>query len=79
MTGVSCVAIMGRQWTVYCYIVERLIGCGVWCLDLSGFLGSCQDRLPILYLVGGTGLESICLALEFSPFMLDVVSLEGAK
>ena len=24
--------------------------------------GSCQDRLRILYLVGGTGLESMCLA-----------------
>ena len=62
--GVSCVVVMGRRWTIYCYIVERLIGCGVWCLDLSGFLGSCQDRLRILYSVGGTGLRSICLAFR---------------
>ena len=61
-TSVSCVAVMGRWWTIYCYIVERLIGCGVWCLDLSGFLESCQDRLWILYSVGGIGLENICLA-----------------
>ena len=59
--------------------MERFIGCGVWCLDLLGFLGSCQDQLWILCSVGGIGLESICLALEFSSIMLDVVSLEGAK
>ena len=35
---------------------------GLWCLDLLGFLGSCQDRLRLLYLVGGIGLESMCLA-----------------
>ena len=40
----------------------RLTGGGVWFLDLLGFLGSCQDRLRILSLVGGIGLESICLA-----------------
>ena len=34
----------------------------IWCLDLLGSFGSCQDRLWILYLVGGTGLESMCLA-----------------
>ena len=37
----------------------------IWCLDLLGSFGSCQDRLRILYLVGGTGLESMCLA--FGP------------
>ena len=62
LTGVSCAAVTGRRWIICYYIVERLIGCGVWCLDLLGFLGSCQDRLRILYLVGGIGLESICLA-----------------
>ena len=61
-TGVSCAVIMGRQWIICYYIVVRLIGCGVWCLDLLGFLGSCQDWLRILFLVGGIGLESICLA-----------------
>ena len=46
----------------HCYcIVVRLIGCGVWCLDLLGFLGSCQDQLRILSLVGGIGLGSIRL------------------
>ena len=50
---------MGRRWIVYYYIVERFIGCGVWCLDLLGFLGSCQDQLWILCSVGGIGLESI--------------------
>ena len=36
--------------------------CGVWFLDPLGFLGPCQDRLRILSLVGGIGLESIRLA-----------------
>ena len=62
LTGVSCVIVMGRRWIICYYIVVRLIGCGVWCLDLLSFLRSCQDRLWILYLVGGIGLESICLA-----------------
>ena len=45
-----------------------LLHCGkayrLWSLVFRsfGFSWSCQDRLPILYSVGGTGLESICLA-----------------
>ena len=50
------------DWIICCFIVVRLIGCGVWCLDLLGFNGSCQDRLRIVYLVGGISLESIRLA-----------------
>ena len=33
-----------------------------WFLDLLRFLGSCQDRLQILFLVSGIGLESTPLA-----------------
>ena len=33
----------------------------LWSLVFRTF-GSCQDRLRILYLVGGIGLESMCLA-----------------
>ena len=43
-------------------IVVRLTSCRVWFLDLLGFNESCQDRLRILSLVGGIGLESIRLA-----------------
>ena len=60
-TGVSCAVVMGRQWIICYYIVVRLIGCGPWCLDFLGSLGSCQDRLRILYSVGGISLENICL------------------
>ena len=42
----------------------RLTDCGVWFLDFLGFHGSCQDRLQILSLVGGIGLENIRLAFE---------------
>ena len=63
-TSLSCAVVMGRRWIICYYIVVRLIGCGVRCLDLLGFLGSCHDRLQILYLVGGIGLESICLAFR---------------
>ena len=59
--GVSCAAVMGKRWIICFYIVERLIDCGLWCLDPLGSLGSCQDRLRILFLVGEIGLESICL------------------
>ena len=50
------------DWIICCFIVVRLIGCGVWCLDLLGFNGSCQDWLQIVSLVGGISLESIRLA-----------------
>ena len=39
LTSVSCAVVVGRQWIICYYIVVRLIGCGVWCLDLLGFLG----------------------------------------
>ena len=63
-TGALCAVVMGRRWIICYFIVVRLIGCGVWCLDLLGFHGSCHDRLQILSLVGGIGLESIHLAFE---------------
>ena len=60
--GALCVVVMGRRWIIcYCIVVRRT-GCGVWCLDHLGLHGSCQDRLQILSLVGGIGLESIRLA-----------------
>ena len=62
LTDALCVSVMGRQWIIYYFIEERLIGCGVWFLDLLGFHGFCQDQLQILFLVGGIGLESTCLA-----------------
>ena len=61
-TSVSCAVVMGRRWIICYFIMVRLISCGVWCLDLLGFHGSCQDRLQILYLVCEIGLESMCLA-----------------
>ena len=48
-------------WDLLGMILKSLISCGVWCSDLLGSLGSCQDRLRILFLGGGIGLESICL------------------
>ena len=42
-------------------ILNKLISCGAWFLDLLGFLGSCQDRFLIRFLVGGIGLESTLL------------------
>ena len=63
------------DWCIMCRcngetVDHLLLHCGkayrlwVWCLDLLGFFGSCQDRLQILFLVGGTGLESMCLAFR---------------
>ena len=62
MTSVSCAVVMARRWIICYFIVIRRIDCGVWCLDPLGSFGSCQDRLRIFFLVGGIGLESICLA-----------------
>ena len=62
LTGALCVVIMRRRWIICSSTVVRLIGCGVQCLDLLGFHGSCQERLLILSLVGGIGQESIRLA-----------------
>ena len=62
LTGALCVVLMGRQWIICYSIVKKLIGCGVWFLNLLGFHGSCQDWLQILFSVGGIGLESTFLA-----------------
>ena len=40
LTGVLCVIVVGRQWIIYCYIVERLISCGALSLEFLGFHGS---------------------------------------
>ena len=62
LTGALCVIVIGRRWTICYSIVKKLISCGAWFLDLLGFHGSCQDRLQILFSVGGIGLESTLLA-----------------
>ena len=62
LTGALYVVVMGRQWIICYSIVKKLISCGAWFLNLLGFQGSCQDRLQILFLVGGIDLESTLLA-----------------
>ena len=42
--------------------MKKLIGYGVWCLDIFGFHVSYQDQLETLFLVGGIGWESTHLA-----------------
>ena len=58
------------DWCIMCCCNEEMVGhlllhCDkayrLWSLVFRSF-ESCQDRLQILYLVGGTGLESMCLA-----------------
>ena len=58
------------DWCIMCsfngeMVDHLLLHCGkayrLWSLVFRSF-ESCQDRLQILYLVGGTGLESMCLA-----------------
>ena len=59
-TGVLCVVVVGRQWIICCYIVERLIGCGVFSLEFLGFHRSLHIRCQIFFLVGGISWGSIC-------------------
>ena len=62
LASALCVVVMGRRWIICYFVMERLIGCGVWFSDLLGFHGFCQGQLQILFLVGGIGLESTRLA-----------------
>ena len=55
LTGALCVVIVGRLWITYCFILRRLIGCGVLFLNLFGFRGSYQEQFLICILVGGIG------------------------
>ena len=55
LIGVLCVGAVGRQWITFCYIVERLIGCGALSINSSGFLGSPLVRCQIFSLAGGIG------------------------
>ena len=52
LTSALFVVVMGRWWIIYYFIVEMLIGCRVWFLDLLGFHGSSQSWLQLLFLVG---------------------------
>ena len=61
LTGALYVVAVVRQWIICCYIVERLIGCGVLSLGYLGFLGFPHVRFKIVYLVGGIGWGSIHL------------------
>ena len=58
------------DWCIKCrcngeMVDHLLLHCGkaywLWSLVFRSF-GSCQDQLQILYLVGGIGLKSMCLA-----------------
>ena len=55
LTGALCVVVVRRRWTIFCYIVRRLIGYGALSLDLLGFRGFYDDQLQIFFLVGGIG------------------------
>ena len=55
LTSALCVVAVVRQWIICCYIVERLIGCGVLFFGFLGFLGSSHVRCQIFFLVGGIG------------------------
>ena len=57
LTGALCV-VVGRQWIVCCYTVERLIGCGALSVKLLGFRGFPHVWWQIFYLVGGIGWGS---------------------
>ena len=61
LTSALCVVATVRQWIICCYIVERLIGCGVLSLGYLGFLGFPHVWFKIVYLVGGIGWGSIHL------------------
>ena len=54
-TSVLCVIVVGRQWIICCYIVKRLIGCGVFSLEFLGFHRSLHIRCQIFFLVSGIG------------------------
>ena len=62
LIGALCVIVMGRQWIIYCYTVERLTSCGALSLELLGFRGFPHDRWQISSLVGGIGWGSTHLA-----------------
>ena len=61
LIGVLCVVVVGRQWIICCYIVERLIGYGALSIELLGFHGSPHVRCQIFFLAGGIGWGSIHL------------------
>ena len=59
LTGALCVVAVVRQWIICCYIVVRLIGCGVLSFGFLGFHGSPHVRCQIFFLAGGIGWRSI--------------------
>ena len=59
LTGALCVVAVVRQWIICCYIVVRLMGCGVLSFGFLGFHESPHVRCQIFFLAGGIGWRSI--------------------
>jgi hypothetical protein len=56
--GVACVERMGKRWTIYSYIVLRLLVCRILFSGLLGWFGS---YLGTFFLLGRIGLGDILL------------------
>ena len=61
LIGALCVVVVGKQWIICCYIVEKLISCGALSLEFLGFRGSPHVQCQIFYLFGGIGWGNIYL------------------
>ena len=57
LIGAICV-VVGRQWIICYYTVERFIGCGALSLELLGFRGFSHVLWLIFSLVRGIGWKS---------------------
>lgn len=58
LTGMLCVVVMERQWTIY--IDRRPISCGALLLNLLGFRGFYQEWCQIFSSIGGIDWGSTC-------------------
>ncbi len=77
LSGIVCVHVVGKRWITYCYIILWRLRCGIMSSTPLGLSGC--------YLVDSKGSfvrlvrETLFHCLKFSPFVLDVDILEGAK
>ena len=76
-TGVSCAIVVGRLWIIYCFIVRRLINCGVLSLDLLGSVGLSKYVIGYSFWLVELVGEALVRHLEFSSVVFDVVCIEG--
>jgi hypothetical protein len=72
LSGVVCVGVMGRQWTILCYTSLGWLSCRVLFFVPSGFIGVTVSGYGASVWMMELAWEAFFGCLEFNPIVLNV-------